>query len=201
MPGLGPFTAFAGQTRLAAGDLITVGLAIRDAIDAGKAHLVVFEDATGEIVEIDTRGSADEIRARLSAQDRNSPPQPSTPARGRPRLGVVAREVTLLPRHWDWLARQPGGSSQALRRLVDQARQVGSGREGLLDARQALARVMSVLGGDLENYEEAMRALYAGEHVGLSQWIAHWPEDIRAYVLRLIAVLDQHRMATTTPSA
>ncbi|MFY0534142.1 DUF2239 family protein [Nannocystis pusilla] len=53
-------------------------------------------------------------RPRLAAEE---PPARTGP--GRPKLGVVSREVSLLPRHWEWLERQPSGSR---RRCADSSR-------------------------------------------------------------------------------
>jgi hypothetical protein len=135
-----PCTAFQGTSRIAAGPLIDVALAVKAALDANPTSSVLtFDDATGAVVDLDLRGETAEIVARLAqrakAKDRvgRTPRRteandgPPDRGRGRPKLGVVAREVTLLPRHWDWLALQPGGASQALRRLVDDARRGDGG--------------------------------------------------------------------------
>src|SRR3546814_490284 len=103
--------------------------------------------------------------------------------RGRPKLGVTAREVTLLPRHWDWLAAQPGGASVALRKLVEQA--MRDDRQTRRAAQEAAYRVMTALAGDLPGYEEAIRALFAGDRQRFEQQIAGWPADLRDYVTRL----------------
>src|SRR4051794_22227727 len=121
-------TAFEGTRRIAAGDLVDVALQARAVVATGPAQpVLVFNDDTGDLVELDLRGSDEDVLSRPAAlhpapspDAPPAPPQPRGP--GRPRLGVVAREITLLPRHWDWLATQPGGASVALRRLVDEAR-------------------------------------------------------------------------------
>src|SRR5262249_44105045 len=105
--------------------------------------------------------------------------------RGRPKLGVVAREVTLLPRHWDWLGAQPGGASVGLRRLVDSARHARESRERVRAAQEAAHRFMNALAGNLPNYEEALRALYAGERNRFETAYAAWPEDVREYTREL----------------
>jgi len=104
---------------------------------------------------------------------------------GRPKLGVVAREVTLLPRQWEWLGRQPGGASVALRRLIDEARRVNAGRDAARAAREATYGVMTVLAGNLPGFEEAMRALFALERERFEQHISTWPEDLRAHLQEL----------------
>ena len=122
-----PCTAFRGNTLLASGPLAEVAMAVKQALEQGTSEPVLtFDDATGRVIDLDLRGSEADIIARLS------PPQPANaPARGRgrPKLGVVAREVTLLPRHWEWLAAQPGGASVTLRRLVDEARRSGGDKQ------------------------------------------------------------------------
>lgn len=169
-------TAFAGPRRIARGPLASVAPHVKAAYDSGAPELLVFDDATGRLVELDLRGSEAEVLQRVSAP-------PSTPARGRPRLGVTAREVTLLPSQWEWLASQPGGASGTLRRLVDAARR--SATETRREAREAAYRVMSALGGDLPGFEEASRAFFAGDVHGLRGHIEAWPPDIGDYVLDL----------------
>ena len=143
-------------------------------------HLAVFDDETGFPVEIDLRGSAEDVTARIAA--RTPGPRPS---RGRPKLGVTAREVTLLPRHWDWLSTQPGGASAALRRLVDQARRETGASDAVRLAQEVTYRVMTALGGNLPNYEEATRALFAGDRGRFDDLTAPWPKDVGDYVREL----------------
>ena len=168
-------TAFAGERRIASGPLAEVALAAKAAVDGGQAVLV-FDDDGARQVEIDFRGSAEEVAARLA---------PAEPPRGpgRPKLGVVAREVTLLPRHWDWLARQPGGASVALRRLVEEARRSPAAERRA--AQEAAYRFMSVMAGDRPGFEEACRALFAGDAEGLAARMAGWPADVRDHARRL----------------
>ena len=175
------FTAFIGQGLAAAGSIETVAdtLANNAAVDSLPQ---IFEDATGRPVELDLRHGA----AAAVAEYRARTASPATrPGRGRPKLGVVAREVTLLPRHWDWLAGQPGGASATLRRLVEEARRVDPGPDRIRLAREAAYRVMSSLAGDLPGFEEASRALFSGDLLDLEARAANWPSDIRSFVLRL----------------
>lgn len=177
------FTAFAGHRRLASGDLHDVAVAV-----AGFDGLaLIFDDATGRPVELDLREgpehAVEEYHARTAA------PPAATPAprgRGRPRLGVVAREVTLLPRHWDWLATQPGGASAALRRLIDDARRAAAEPDRAREARDATYRVMSALAGDLPGFEDASRALFAGEMARLLAHFESWPADVGRYLEDLV---------------
>jgi hypothetical protein len=184
------FTAFAGTRRLGSGDLTAMALKAHRALDrAERAPILIFEDSTGETREIDLRGSAADVRARLLAVQTEPalPLDDAARGRGRPRLGVTAREVTLLPRHWEWLARQPLGASVALRKLVEEARRVSTGAEKSRAAREIAYRVMVTLAGDLPGFEEACRALFRGEGAAFEARTAPWPADVRAYVRQLAA--------------
>lgn len=171
------FVAFAGPTRLAAGGLAEVATAVLRFQVRADVPVVVFNRLTGEVVDLDLRGGEAEVLARYSAS-------PSVPRRGRPNLGVVAREVTLLPRHWDWLRRQPGGASTTLRRLVEAARKTDINR--LRERVDAAYRLMAVLAGDLPGFEEAARSLFAGDRSRLDDLVRPWPQDIRDEVLRTL---------------
>jgi hypothetical protein len=174
------YTAFDGHRLIATGPLADVALTVRAAIDgSGSGPVLTFDDATGRVIDLDLRGSVAEIVARLGEQV-------APRGRGRPKLGVVAREVTLLPRHWEWLATQPGGASVTLRRLVDEARRSGGGQSRFRAARDAAYRFMSAMAGDLAGFEEATRALFAGDRARLEQHGAAWPVDVCAYTLKLL---------------
>lgn len=174
------FTAFAGGHSLAAGPLTEVALRVKAELAADPAaRILVIDDETGRVVDLDLRGEDAEVLARLA-------PQEAPRGRGRPKLGVVAREVTLLPRQWDWLSAQPGGASAALRRLVEDARRGPSGEAAARRARQEAAyRAMTALAGDLPGYEEALRALYADDRQGFEAPTRDWPADVRLYAGRL----------------
>ena len=181
-------TAFRGATRIAQGPLGEVALAVaRDGADG----VLTFDDATGRIVDLDLTGGDTAIAARYAPPPPTSPTAPRRP--GRPKLGVTAREVTLLPRHWDWLAGQPGGASATLRRLVEAARRDGAGPDRARRAQEAAYRAMQALAGDLPGYEEALRALFAGNRPALAARMAGWPADIRTYALRLAQGSDDDR--------
>lgn len=167
--------AFSGHRCIASGTRDQVLAALR--AHAEGASAIVFEQDSGTRVELDLRpdGSAP------------SPATDEAPARGvgRPKLGVVAREVTLLPRHWDWLSRQPGGASVALRRLIDEARRNYAERDSVRAAREAAYHVMSLLGAELPGFEEASRSLFAGERARFDSYVSDWPADIARYVRQL----------------
>ncbi len=187
------YTLFAGPRRLAAGPLQDVAVAAARA--AGRSEpLLVFSDLTGSQIDLDLRGDEEQVRARYRA----SPPTVAPPRpRGRPRIGVVAREVTLLPQQWEWLAAQPGGASVVLRKLVQEARRSGSARERMRRAQERSYKVMVALAGDRPGFEEAARALFAGDLDAFRARIARWPVDIREHLLRLAD--PDHEPAT--PSA
>lgn len=183
------FTAFDGHRRLASGPLHEAALAVRRAAGGGAAGpLLVFDDATGRVVDVDLRGTEEEVVARLPLQPA-APGEPDADAeprrRGRPRLGVVAREVTLLPRHWDWLAAQPGGASVALRRLVEEARRGSGEADRRRAARDAAYGFMSAMAGDLPGFEEASRALFADDRQRFGALVAAWPADVRDHIVAL----------------
>lgn len=190
-----PCTAFDGQRVVARGALVDVALAVQAILaNDPTAQVLTFDDTTGFVIDLDLRGTAADVAARLSkaAAPDGRPPDRPRPAedigprpRGRPALGVVAREVTLLPRHWAWLATQRGGASAALRRLVDEARRSDDG-QSRSRARQEIAyRFMSALAGNLPGFEEASRALFAGDQDGFAAHTAAWPSDVRAYARQL----------------
>lgn len=191
-----PCTAFAKTQQLASGALIDVALAIKAVETAEPCEpILTFDDASGAVVDLDLRGTTAEIVTRLTehgelealaAKARNrSSTELQASARGRPKLGVVAREVTLLPRHWEWLAAQPGGASQALRRLVDDARRSDGGHTQTNAARETAYRFLSALAGDLPGFEEAIRALFSGNSDAFADRMAAWPPDVRNHALKL----------------
>jgi uncharacterized protein len=186
------FTAFVGHCRLTSGPLVEVALAIKKKTEStGPEPILIFDDASGRSIDLDLRGTDREILARLppstptSAEIAAERPASEPRGRGRPRLGVVAREVTLLPRHWDWLASQPGGASVALRKLVEEARRAGGDRDRHRAARDAAYHFMSAMAGNFESFEEASRALFADDRRRFGELIAAWPDDIRDHIIRL----------------
>lgn len=179
-------TAFDGERRIASGSLAEVALAAKQALDGGaEGPLLVFDDRSGRPVDIDFRGTAEQVLARLPSMDGEAEEAPVTRGPGRPRLGVVAREVTLLPRHWDWLSEQPGGASATLRRLVEEARRAGGDRDRHRQAAEAVDRFMLAMAGNLPGYEEASRAFWRKERERFTQLTAAWPQDVREHVRHL----------------
>jgi hypothetical protein len=177
------FIAFDGITRLAAGSLAAVVERCKHLLDAQPdASPIIYDDCTGRPVDVDYRGTAHDVLARLPGNE-----APTKRGPGRPKLGVVAREVTLLPRHWGWLAGQPGGASVALRRLVETASRERAPADRLRQASEAVDRVMMALAGNLPDYEEASRAFHRHDHERFDVLTEAWPPDIRDYVRHLAA--------------
>lgn len=190
------YTSFDGHRCLATGSLQVNALAVKRAFESGAVGpVLIFDDSTGRTVDVDTRGTDEAVAARLSVAapvpqtshdrgDEASEPGASR-GRGRPRLGVVPREVTLLPRHWEWLGKQAGGASVALRKLVEEARKANAEKDRRHEAYERGYHFMQAIAGDLPGFEEATRALFADESPRLEKLIAHWPRDVRDHVLRL----------------
>lgn len=188
------YTAFHSTTQIATGTLSDVAVAAKHVLDQDTwAPVLLFDDQTGRTVEVDYRGTTDDVRRRLESDVTRAPlPQPTEAAgdapargRGRPKLGVVAREITLLPRHWAWLAKQPSGASVALRKLVEEAMRANVDKDRVRETREIVYRVMSVLAGDAPGFEEATRALYAGRQEEFFARIGPWPLDVQHYLTRL----------------
>jgi len=169
------FTVFLGERRLASGPRAEIVLAVTQAEGGTTAPIAIFSDRTGRPVDLELRGGMNNI-----------PEPPGEPrGRGRPKLGVVAREVTLLPRHWEWLNAQPGGASVALRKLVDAARRTSGDADRERTAREAAYHFMSAMAGNFPGFEEASRALFAGDRRRFAGLIAAWPADIRDHLAKL----------------
>lgn len=179
------YVAFLGDRWLARGTLADVALAV---YQHGQVHdideVAVLDESTGRSVELNVSGSEQEVRARygMRPKDEDGAPALKRRRRGRPRLGVVGREVTLLPRHWAWLDDQRGGASATLRRLVDRARKELGGTDRRNQAQDRTHRLMTVLAGDRAGYEEACRALYGGDESRFNEQIRVWPRDVREVV-------------------
>lgn len=185
------FTAFDGQSHLSTGTPEAIAAFLKHSLKVEKpGSLLVFDNFTGRVVDFDLQGTQEEISAQLAyAAQRSRPADQTTTAspqgeqrgRGRPKLGVVAREVTLLPRHWAWLADQPGGASVALRKLVEKARKESTDTDSTRAANERAYNFMLAMAGDLPGYEEATRALFAGDREKFNSQTASWPRDIRTH--------------------
>ena len=202
------YTVFDGERRIATDKLAAIALVAKRAIERGAVGpVLIFDDDTGRSLDINTRGTNDEVLARLGLEVASesvtdnpgaihgSPdsgesiptesPVGAQRGRGRPKLGVVAREVTLLPRHWEWLGTQPGGASVALRKLVEDARRSSADKDRIRKAHERAYHFMSAMAGDLPGFEEGTRALFANDRAKFNELIRTWPEDIREHAGRL----------------
>jgi hypothetical protein len=184
------FVAFEGDRCIASGDQREVARSARQALGRHPhASILIFDYHTSALVDVDFRGSVDDVLARIpppeapAADEETAVAAPRGP--GRPKLGVVAREITLLPRHWDWLAQQKGGASVVIRRLVDDARRNGEDSNRIRLAQEAAYRFMSVMAGNRPHFEEAIRALFANDAPRFEKLIAEWPADVRDHAARL----------------
>ncbi len=158
------FTAFLAGRQIASGEREEVARSINEQLFEQDGAVLVFEDGSGRITDLDYRDTAPR-------------------SAGRPKLGVQAREITLLPRHWEWLSEQPGGASAALRRLVEDARRKGRTER---ECRDAVYRFMQAACGDMPGYEEALRALYSARYDDFLATVDQWPEDLGRYIRKLL---------------
>jgi uncharacterized protein len=180
--------AFAGHERIATGDIAHVTAHVTRAMKRAPqgAPILVFDAVTGDQVDLDLRDKEQSSsRHRVAQRDAPAGEEPRGP--GRPKLGVVAREVTLLPRHWNWLVSQPGGASVALRKLVEHAMRANAGKDRVRAAQNAAYRFMSVMAGNRADFEEASRALFAGDAIKFRRLADAWPKDIRDLAVKLAA--------------
>lgn len=184
------FIAFAGRRLIAKGRLEDVARAVKKAADrTTPPTILVFDARTSAPIELDLRGTVRDVLGRLpaaparegvAADDADAPRTP-----GRPKLGVVAREVTLLPRHWEWLATQRGGASATLRRLVGAAKRASADDDRRREAREAAYKFMNAMAGDEAGFEEACRALFAGSREAFEALVETWPSGIRDHAIEL----------------
>lgn len=186
------YTAFLGVEVVASGSLQHVVSTVKDALDdRDLAQLLIFDDSTGKQVDVDFRGKIDDVLNRLGEPFGDLPGtevnHQSTRRVGRPKLGVVSGEVTLLPRHWEWLKGRPGGASVTLRKLIDEARRAGDKQSNLRESQEATYNFMTAMAGNFHHYEEALRALYAGDLDRFYHFIDDWAPDIRNHIKRLAA--------------
>jgi hypothetical protein len=182
------FIAFDGDRRIAAGGLREVARAAKQTLDRHQEALVLIFDGSSNAVDLDFRGGVEDVLARLPVADQITNAEPAPPASrgpGRPKLGVVAREITLLPRHWEWLALQPGGASVAIRKLIDDARRGGEEKDRIRHGQDAAYRFMSTMAGNRPHFEEAIRALFAPNPQRFKELIAGWPADVRDHAAQL----------------
>jgi uncharacterized protein len=182
--------AFEGSRLIASGELASVAARVKKVLVRGeRGTVLLFDLETSQPLEIDFRGSVEQVLARLR--------EPASRGPGRPKLGVMAREVTLLPRHWDWLAAQPGGTSVALRKLVEDARKANAWKDRHREAQNAAYRFMAAMAGNAPDYEEAIRSFFAGDAEAFERKSARWPAAVRDHARHLAS----RAFALATPEA
>jgi len=187
-------SVFDGDRLIASGTLVEVVRSAKDAVDRhGRSPVLIFDNATSEVIDVDYRGTADDVVARLEQESKSTGQvahqatsiSPVRRGPGRPRLGVVSKEVTLLPQHWTWLKSQPGGASATLRRLVHDARKQTRTRDTARRSQGATLQFMTIMAGNRPGFEEAARSLYAGDRKRFASITSSWPADVRQHVLEL----------------
>lgn len=176
------YIAFHQGQRIAAGSLREIAFALAHYPADVRGSALIFDATSSEPADIHFEGALDEILESTAHRERAAAERRS---RGRPKLGVVAREVTLLPRHWEWLNEQPGGASVALRRLVDEARKASSERDIVRRAQESTYRFMAATLGNAPGFEEAIRALFQGDADRFHALITAWPADLREHTREL----------------
>lgn len=199
------YTAFAGSERIAFGALPEVVSKCKRRLDKGEERrIAVYDDAGGEVIDIDYRGDEADVLERLARhpmlteQEKRQLSTGKPRGRGRPKLGVLSREISLLPKHWEWLAEQPGGASPTLRKLVHAAMLAAGGEQSVKKSLDALHKFMwdmaGNLGEEMKDFEEATRAFYAKDWDEFTQYADSWPKDIRAYVLERVEKVKEQEM-------
>ena len=179
------YTAFNNQHILIQGSLEKVVLKVKKQLEQHpSSDVLIFSDSSGKKMDFDLRGSENEVLARLEkfiGKDALS----TTSGPGRPKLGVISREVSLLPRHWEWLSTQSGGASASLRRLIDETKKQTSAREIIKQAQERTYKFMTTIAGNLSNYEDALRALFSKDKKLFEDHINDWPKDIKKQTIKL----------------
>ncbi|THF70259.1 DUF2239 family protein [Deinococcus sp. Arct2-2] len=202
MDELPTYTAFHGSLHLLTGSLHDVLTELKtqaDSLDAASS-ILIFEDRSGRQADFNLRGTLSEVLEREAPLPSAPASAPAKAGPGRPKLGIVSREISLLPRHWDWLELQRGGASATLRRLVDEARKQNPGQERVQQAQAAADRFLGAMAGNLPHFEAASRALYARDQAGFVAHSADWPADIRRHALHLAAPVFADPSGEGTPS-
>lgn len=176
--------AFDGSKRIAQGVPRDVACLAKAYFESHPhASILFFDAASSRLLHIDLRVDTEHLVRVVDYLSK--PAVPANASSGR-KLAAVPQEISLLPRHWEWLETQPGGVSGALRRLVEQAMRTSRPADARRAAQESAYRFMTAMAGDERDYEEAIRALYKGDRAKLESCIATWPGDVRSHVLLLI---------------
>jgi uncharacterized protein len=187
------YTAFEGSKKLFSGSLAEIVLKIKKRIGkADHSSVVIFSDSTGKTIDFNFQGSERDVERRLEIfVDEKRTKESVGP--GRPKLGVVSREVSLLPRHWEWLASQSGGASATLRNLIEEAKKKSAAGSQVKQAQERTYKIMHAVAGDFRGFEEALRALYKKDQKMFLEIIVTWPKDISDYIKDLSEAVFQEK--------
>jgi hypothetical protein len=179
------YTAFENFEILTWGGLEEVAIDVRKRLKAHpSASIFIFSDSTGKEMDLDFSGTEKEMLSRLKVYASTDPT--SSPGPGRPKLGVVSREVSLLPQHWEWCSMQEGGASAAIRRLVEEKTKAPmSAKDKTKHAQEVAYRFLSAIAGNLPNFEDAIRFLYRRDKKKFKELIADWPADLVTHTMNL----------------
>ncbi len=198
------YTLFVGNLLEISGDIGVVIKRAKEFFDQKcNERIALFDDTTGNVIDVDYRGTLEDVLSRLPnhpmfAYLNETVVKKSGP--GRPKLGVVSKEITLLPRHWEWLGEQQGGASVTLRKLVEKARKESAESDNVRREMESIGRFLTDMAGDLPDYEEVTRAYYAKNWGVFEKLIVDWPEDIKGYVLSKVNNLTILEKLITTDS-
>ncbi|MEL6545168.1 MAG: DUF2239 family protein [Myxococcota bacterium] len=187
------FIAYCGDQLVARGTLLSVAIAMQNAeASSGTKRMALYRESTGQALDLDLSGTEQELEQRLARfyPEDTAVADPGKRGKGRPKLGVVSREVSLLPRHWEWLSQQNRSASATLRRLVENARQADSGAAKSKQVAEVVHRFIWDLVGDQPGFEEASRALFALDLEGFRSRIADWPPDVVTQIERYLEALE-----------
>ena len=184
------YVAFYGNQQVAVGELTdmltktTIFLKEKQTTGTDTEPLLIFNEQNGSQIDFDFRGSLEEILERAL-------PKQKKRRAGRPKLGVISREITLLPRHWEWLESQTKSASASLRLLVEEAMKREGGEAKIKKNIAVTDRIMMVMAGNLTYFEEASRALNARNVERFEECVSTWPDDIKIYLLKRVRSLTQ----------
>ncbi|QRK06449.1 DUF2239 family protein [Archangium violaceum] len=199
------YTGFAGHQLIGSGALEDVALKAKERLDRDESsQILIFDDETGEPIHPDFRGTREQFLEKLAkkmaraAGGSEEAEEPRRSGPGRPKLGVVSREVSLLPRHWEWLNEQPGGASVTLRKLVEEAKRASQGTDRARRSWEAAYKFMQAMAGDFPGFEEASRAFFAKSHERFDAQIQTWPKDVRNHLRKLVAIAIRDEKATAS---
>lgn len=181
------YAAFKKEKLIAEGDLKKVILKTkRELMRSPESAILIFSNETGKTMDFNFQGSENEVLSRLEVfLEPKIEIDPKEKKVGRPSLGVISREVSLLPKHWEWLACQSGGASAEIRRLVEKAMKQTQAASTVKMAQEKTFRFLNTIAGNFPNFEEAIRSLYRRDLNAFEQIIKFWPVDIKDHALHL----------------